>query len=517
MLNSQNEFKKAICVTKDEIKMYLTTMRSSVINKVNEYGRDYYRRDIVIKLPINNMYFTLGSMKRIMNSNNKIWYIMPLYGGDTRSVGDYHVQDEIIYKVYTRDQINSEIEVKVDSDDYPYMDDAQIITYILGGNNIRGGANQRSIDEMRQARLARFQPDTISSTLTSSSRDSSSRDSSREINRTTRRSLNEDVILDILMKSKPEDLKTLCALNREYLNVCKNNSSLIIKNILKKYNVKYTDPKCLIYLKIRWSTLGGYRMGSPMIDMNSTFMNRKYEWENINDYMGSDGTYNMKKIYKKYLEFYNAKGVLSLDGVDITNIPIMPNLRSLELSDNKFITTFSGNFESLTNLQCTNMILDQLGPLENLVSLTIFNSNIPKISGYPKLKTLQIHESPGITEVSDLTNLETLFIAYYPNPDSEDFNQTNERSTLTLRNIKAKDIVLFIWNNTKLNVENVTSTNMYIVKLGSTGEPSFFKRVPSRSSNSNGLLSLSEVSGSQQDKIYNFYSRMADINLRYGS
>lgn len=129
-LNSQGEFNKAICLTKQEMTTYLSVMLGDSfpenILAIYEMTHTPTKR-VLIKLPINNMLLTMGSVMKMMNSRNRTWYAMPLYGGKRRRVGSIsgvfgrfgQIPGEVIYKLYTRDQINARTEAREEAEDYP--------------------------------------------------------------------------------------------------------------------------------------------------------------------------------------------------------------------------------------------------------------------------------------------------------------------------------------------------------------------------------------------------------------
>ena len=100
--NSNNMFSKAICTTHDELISLLNSDKNTATptNIMAIYSRprlpdntgvgSFPLGKIVIKLPVNNVYVTYGSMKRVISemSTNKIWYAIPLFGGKKRRIGN---------------------------------------------------------------------------------------------------------------------------------------------------------------------------------------------------------------------------------------------------------------------------------------------------------------------------------------------------------------------------------------------------------------------------------------------
>jgi hypothetical protein len=85
---------------------------------------------IVVRLPQNQIYVTSGSVKRMLSSNIKEWYALPLFGGKRRRIGNLRgifgssmnhgqIPGFIVYKLYTKDEILKNIIVEENEDDYP--------------------------------------------------------------------------------------------------------------------------------------------------------------------------------------------------------------------------------------------------------------------------------------------------------------------------------------------------------------------------------------------------------------
>jgi hypothetical protein len=69
---------------------------------------------IIVKIPPYNTYITYGSLVKIITDCNKEWYLLPLYGGKRRRIGNLQgtfwfkqIPGFLIYKVYTRNRIRS--------------------------------------------------------------------------------------------------------------------------------------------------------------------------------------------------------------------------------------------------------------------------------------------------------------------------------------------------------------------------------------------------------------------------
>lgn len=156
--NSQNLFDKSVCSTKEELVQYFRTFEDSLTpdnimsiysrgdNDVSGHGSEPTGK-IVVKLPVNNIYVTFGSMQRVLQSNsNKTYYALSLFGSKRRRIGNLkglfgasmnhgQIPGMTIFKLYTRDEIMQGVQAKEDDTDYPYffVETSKSLFDILGG------------------------------------------------------------------------------------------------------------------------------------------------------------------------------------------------------------------------------------------------------------------------------------------------------------------------------------------------------------------------------------------------
>jgi hypothetical protein len=120
ILNELNKFNIGICSTKQQI---ISSM-DDPSNIMSIYtSSDEPSIKIVIKITSDDYFVTLGSLKRIFNENNKIWYALPMYDGKRIRIGNMdgeQISDSIIYKLYKKDEIVNRVRVKEElNEDYP--------------------------------------------------------------------------------------------------------------------------------------------------------------------------------------------------------------------------------------------------------------------------------------------------------------------------------------------------------------------------------------------------------------
>lgn len=85
---------------------------------------------LVFKIPLCEIYVTLGSAKRLLHSFENDWYAVPLFGGKRRRIGNLlgvhgssmnhgQVPGFVIHKLFTRNEIKSGVTGIDDRSDYP--------------------------------------------------------------------------------------------------------------------------------------------------------------------------------------------------------------------------------------------------------------------------------------------------------------------------------------------------------------------------------------------------------------
>lgn len=179
-----------------------------------------------------------------------------------------------------------------------------------------------------------------------------------------------DVIIGILSKLDPDSLWSMCRTNKEYMRVCNENRDIILKNILKEYNVDYENPRSLVYMD-RVRVRGVYQ----------------YKYINILDYKRGDGSYKLGEIFLRYKRlYYNESIEMNVGGLGLESIPKMPKLKRLICEDNSLKEL--PDFESLEYLDCRVNDIVKLGRMPRLVELYMDDNPIREIGGLESLEKL---------------------------------------------------------------------------------------------------------------------------------
>lgn len=151
LLNNSGKFEKGSCLRKDEL---IELLKSDIIKDdakppnnimsiyttpVSKYKHDFLTgltgkptAKLVVRIPSNNIYVTYGSITNILNSKNKEWFALPLYGGNRRRVGNImgiygssmnHGQAPgfIIYKLLSKQEVENNKLINETRDDYPQI------------------------------------------------------------------------------------------------------------------------------------------------------------------------------------------------------------------------------------------------------------------------------------------------------------------------------------------------------------------------------------------------------------
>lgn len=139
-LNNSNKFANGTCVSKSEMKDYV---KSEEIDSPSLFTTIWKGGDnsglggkptckFIVKMPPNNVWVTLGSFDKMMNLNEKSWYLLPLYSNKRRRIGYQYgvsrnhgqIPGSKIYKAFTKQEIKTNVKVKETDEDYPlYLKD----------------------------------------------------------------------------------------------------------------------------------------------------------------------------------------------------------------------------------------------------------------------------------------------------------------------------------------------------------------------------------------------------------
>jgi Leucine-rich repeat (LRR) protein len=241
-----------------------------------------------------------------------------------------------------------------------------------------------------------------------------------------------DIIIEILSKLDPDSLINMCNTNLKYKQVCKDHKNTILQRILKRYNVEYTDPMCLIYYKL-------IRRNEDLIE---------YKFTKIDEFKRPDGSYKIGDIFKRFFEYYNIKDELDISELDITSIPSLPKLKILICPGNA-LTKIVGDFSNLRELECQSNQIVELGAMPRLKLLRIDENPIKQIGGFDSLRRL-LH-----LEAMNMNNLEKIY-----DLNTESINIGNKRG-----------------NTKKIIVENVNGDTLTI-HTNDQDPTSFEERMP---------------------------------------
>lgn len=164
--NSEGLYIKGTCLTKDDIKAFLTSdindMYPNGIMSIYNIPKKSLEESqfvsgltakatgrIVIKLPIVDIFVTLNSASRILKETNNIWYALELFGGKRRRIGNIQthfgsslnhgqIKGFKVYKLFTKEEIQKGVVCTETRSDYPLslflFDKMDTLNNILGIN-----------------------------------------------------------------------------------------------------------------------------------------------------------------------------------------------------------------------------------------------------------------------------------------------------------------------------------------------------------------------------------------------
>lgn len=189
-----------------------------------------------------------------------------------------------------------------------------------------------------------------------------------------------------------ESIRSFCATSSFHQGICKKYSHDVAKRLIDIYKINYTDPNNFIYI------------------MNNI---------SLDECKNSDNSFNYKKIFRLYLNFYDKEEIYCLDK-GITSIPIYPKLKDLTCSYNEL--TELPEMQNLVELNCDSNKISELKMYNKLEILFCRDNELKDIPFYPKLKNLycEMNELETLPEfpllkvlMCDNNNINTL--PAYPN------------------------------------------------------------------------------------------------------
>lgn len=155
--NSTGKFDKGSCITKNDIidqlssdlrsnlstpnvdpfidaptsimSIWSTPSRANSIEELASGFTGHPTGKLVFRIPLSEIYVTLGSAKRLLHSTTRDWYALPLFGGKRRRIGNLigvygssmnhgQVPGFVVYKLFTRDEIKAGVTSIDDRSDY---------------------------------------------------------------------------------------------------------------------------------------------------------------------------------------------------------------------------------------------------------------------------------------------------------------------------------------------------------------------------------------------------------------
>ncbi|NDD84240.1 hypothetical protein EBZ38_08220 [bacterium] len=158
-----NKFDKGQCITKKELEDTLKSDRNSPFpsyiqciytptNNTSGYGAKPTHK-LVFKLPMNNVYITIGSLQKVLTKQESKWYALQMFGGRPRRIGNVHgafgasmnhgqIPGFNVYKLFTKKDITSgRVIVTETLDDYFLFPEQLLLHPFTNGHSGVGGVN----------------------------------------------------------------------------------------------------------------------------------------------------------------------------------------------------------------------------------------------------------------------------------------------------------------------------------------------------------------------------------------
>lgn len=172
MLDSKMKYKNSICFTLTELRSFIESDRNKAFpdNIMAVYSKPrkpdttgigaYPTGRIVVKLPVHNIYVTVGSARGLFGKN-RVWYAVPLFGGKKRRIGNIkgvfgvsmnhgQIPGDIVYKLYSKTQFKKgdHIEGLETESDYPFVSENDLAKPLAQTMDISGDYVDVLIDDI---------------------------------------------------------------------------------------------------------------------------------------------------------------------------------------------------------------------------------------------------------------------------------------------------------------------------------------------------------------------------------
>ncbi len=183
----------------------------------------------------------------------------------------------------------------------------------------------------------------------------------------------------------PENFVAYC----ESMKCDKDMRNVIAKDMVRRYQINYRDPKCLVYL-----------------DLESAGEDEIRRFVDITDYY-RDGKVNYYRLVKeRYLPLYLLT-VLNCSESGLTSVPELPNMEEFYCAKNK-LRTLPQFVPKLTSLDCGYNQLTRLPFMPEVTSLSCGYNQLARLPPLPKVQTLLCWHNRLKSLPQQLPEVETL-------------------------------------------------------------------------------------------------------------
>lgn len=403
ILGSNGKFELGNCITREELRMCIESEEDndqpSYIQCI--YSIPFDKRGsnlktgltasptarLVFKLPVHNMFVTIGSLKRVMNCTKiRTWYAVPLFGGKRRRIGNIlgmygismnhgQIPGYQVYKLFTKYEILSQTTITESYDDYILFLEQEMLLPLLYGHT--------GIGDVR------------------------------------------GFIKNLIDAIVPPNIYA----------------------VFQKYSVNYTDPNNFIY-KMGRMRIDSVKNEDGSFDLEAVYSlyMQCFFVEEINcsnKGITSFPVYpNLKKLICTYNKLKRIPPLGSLQKLfcynsEVEEIGVCPELRILEAQNNKL--TRLECYPKLQKLMCSHNNLETLPQMQNLRLLFCEQNQIQKLPIFPVLEMLTCHHNA----LKDLPLYPKLTLLDCSSNQIEALEMMNSLVTLECQNNSLESLPIF--------------------------------------------------------------------------
>ncbi|NBU34483.1 hypothetical protein EB118_18645 [bacterium] len=439
-----SHFTTGVCISRDELSETIVSDKTSDIpsyiqciytptnNPVGYGGKPTFR--LVVRILGPNIFVTIGSIRRVLTSNVTNWYAVDMFGGKRRRIGNLlgsfgpslnhgQVPGFKVYKLFTRDELESGVIAEETLDDYILFQEQTALLPFLNGHSGYGGLSTfvakvidtlvgiDFLEQLQKWKIEYTDPTNFIYIMN---------DTSIESVKNPDESYDFEKIYSLYMKFN--SMREIFCTNKSITSIP------IYPNVLKLYchnnRLKeihgYPNLQTLVCFDNQITSISPECPKLREIDTSRNLLTEIPEYPQLETLYCNDNGLVSLPNYPRIRKLECSKNRLSRIPIYIqllslvcsanflTTLPNFPNLINCDCSNNIINTIMSSRSSNLTVLNCSNNRLSDIPFFRGLKKLYCDNNGLLSLRNYPMLTHLTCSNNSLIDLPNNLNNLQVL-------------------------------------------------------------------------------------------------------------